>query len=681
MFYTFFELIDLQIIQVKRVKLRKQLFILLVALLVFNVGFGQNRDVVRDSTKRDSVVTYRGKAQDTIARDSTHFYNQVRKFSKKTDIGKFLQKLILVDSAEYYKKGKDLKEEEKETGADQKMSFKGDLDKIIRHIKIETYDPFGYDLEDTTQKPHSWFQKVGNAAHIKSLPAAISKFLLIRENEKLDTFLLRESARILRAQNYIHEIHFEPEPVPGTDSLDIVVRVLDSWSLIPKLEISGSHYNVGAQERNFIGLGHELRVKFSHYYSDGNNGYEARYNIPNIQNTFIGFTGKYAKDHESYHDRYINIGRRFYSTTTRWAGGIFVQDRSLFRPLPGDTATFVDKDFRFIYQDYWLGRAFPVADVAYGKKDQQNIILSGRAFLLNYKDRPGYHFDSIRHFSNEQFYLASVGLNSRRYIQDQYIFQDGRIEDVPVGSSYSMTAGFQRKNHQSRFYTGVRAAYGRYFNWGFLSTDMQVGSFIHRGRLEQGVISFKINYFSKLKTVFGDWKMRQFIKPQIVIGFNRKPGFADRLSLNDEFYYNGINSSEYLDYDMQDRYVDYKTGSIRGFESEATGTQKYVLDLQTQFYSPWNLWGFHINPFGDITLGYLAGKKYGFGSNKLYSAFSVGVIIRNDFLVFDAFQLSLSYYPIAPGKDGRSWGTNAFRNHEFGFQNFESTQPRPVIYE
>lgn len=658
----------------------KRIFILVFTIFVYGLGFAQNRDVVKDSTKQDSTVTYRGKARDTIAQDSTRFYNQLRKFSKKSDVGKFLQKLIMVDSSEYYKKGKDAEEKEKESGADQKQAFEGTIDKVIRKIKIETFDPFGYDVEDTTQKPHSWFQKVGNAAHVKSLPPAISKFLLFKEEEKLDTFLLRESARILRAQNYVREIEFVPESVEGTDSLDIVVRVLDSWSLIPKIEISGSHYNLGAQERNFVGLGHELRLKYSHYFSDGNNGYEARYYVPNIQNTFVDFMGKYVRDHEFYHDKYLHLGRRFYSTKTKWAGGVFLQDRSLYRPLPGDTAAFEDKDLRFIYQDYWLGHAFPLSG-EYGDKDQQNLIISGRAFLLNYKNRPAQQFDSIRYFSNEQFYLASVGLNSRQYIQDKYIFQDGRIEDVPVGSTYSVTAGVQRKNHRTRFYTGVRAAYGHYFDWGFLSTDVQVGSFLSRGQMEQGVVSFKINYFSNLKTIFKDWKVRQFIKPQIVLGFNREAGFADRLSLNDEFYYKGVNSSEYLDYDMQDRYVDYKTGSIRGFESEAAGTHKYLLDLQTQFYAPWNLWGFHINPFADITLGYLAGKKYGFGSNKIYSAFSLGVIIRNDFLVFDAFQLSLSYYPNAPGKDGRSIGTNGLRTHDFGFQDFESTEPRPVIYE
>lgn len=639
----------------------------------------QNRDVVRDSTKRDSLVRYKGTARDSIAKDSTRFYNQLLKFSKKSDVGKLLEKFILVDSTAYYDRDK----QKDTTQQDQSgmANFGKQHGKIIRNIEIETFDPFGYDLEDSVQRPHSWFQKTGNAIHVQSLPPAITKFLLIKENQALDTFLLGESARLLRAQNYVRRLKFIPRPVQGTDSVDIEVKVLDSWSLIPKIEFSGSHLNMGAYERNFMGMGHQLRLKYSKYFTDGNNGYEALYRIPNIRNTFVDFSAKYERDHEHYHDKYINLSRRFYSTTTRWAGGLFFQDRSLYRPFPGDTVPFVDKDLRFINQDYWVGHAFPLSREAKRQANLRNLTLSGRVLLVDYKDLPAQKYDSIRKFSDEEFYLTEIGLNSRHYIQDRYIFRDGEIEDVPVGALYSLTAGIQRKNGRARMYTGVRAAQAGYFPWGFLSGDLELGSFLHHGRLEQGVLSFKLNYFSKLWSAFGNWKVRQFIKPQVVIGFNREEAITDRLSLNDEFYFNGVNSSEYLDYDNQDRYVDYKTGSIRGFESEATGTQKYVLDLQTQFYAPWNLWGFHLNPFFDATLGYLAGKRQSFQSNTFYSAFSLGVIIRNDFLVFDAFQLSLSYYPKMPGREGTNLRTNAFRNHDFGFQSFESTKPRPVIYE
>lgn len=652
---------------------------ILFMLSVFSVGFTQNKKVEKDSTKRDSIVQYQGTARDSIAKDSTQLYNRVRKFSKKSKLGKLLEKYILVDSSDYYNRGnkadKDKRERENE-------NFNSEIGKIIRHIEIETYDPFGYNLEDTTQKPHSWFQKAGNAAHVKSKAPAITKFLLIKEKEELDTFLLNESDRLLRAQNYVRRVKMIPRSVEGTkDSVDIVIKVLDSWSLIPKIEIAGNHFNVGAYERNLIGMGHDLRLRYSKYVSDGNNGYEARYDIPNIRNTFIDFRTKYKRDHNHYYDKYIDLSRRFYSSTTRWAGGVFFQDRSQFRPFPGDTVDFVDKDFRFNYQDYWLGHAIPLSKKSYGEKHQKNLTISGRAMFLHYKDSPAIKYDSIRNFSDEQFYLTEIGLNSRRFVQDKYIFQDGEIEDVPVGAIYGITAGMQHKNQQNRFYTGARAAYAQYFSWGFMSGEVEAGSFVKSGSFEQSTISFKINYFTPLKAAFGRWKVRQFVKPQVVLGFNRKPGITDRLSLNDEFFFNGVNGSEYLDYDDHDRYIDYKVGSIRGFESEATGTQKYVLDLQTQFYAPWNLWGFHINPFVDVTLGYLAGKKQSFASNKFYSAFSLGVIIRNDFLVFDAFQLSLSFYPEMPGKDGSSIRTNAFRTHDYGFQNFETTEPRPVIYE
>ena len=35
-------------------------------------------------------------------------------------------------------------------------------------------------------------------------------------------------------------------------------------------------------------------------------------------------------------------------------------------------------------------------------------------------------------------------------------------------------------------------------------------------------------------------------------------------------------------------------------------------------------------------------------SSKVYSKFSIGALINNDFLVFNSFQISFSYYPTIP---------------------------------
>lgn len=648
----------------------KNTFVFLFFSFIGLSGFSQGKKTPRDSTKKDSTVHYQH-VQDTIARDSTDLYQKIKKESDKSKFTKKLADLIFKDTDT--------------SSHDNKYSEEQDFaefeDKIIREIRVETKKPFGYSLTDTTKTPHSWVQKTGNAVHAKTKHSAIKKFLLFKEGNVLDTFEVQETARLLREQRYIRRVRIVPKAVDNaSDSLDLEVQILDSWSLLPKGRISGSSFKVGLQERNFIGWGHQVDMNYSRRYSNGNNGFESIYTIPNINNSFIDFTGQYAVDLDRFYDKFLSINREFYSPLTRWAGGAFLQERFLKRPMPDKDQEFKEQSIKFIYQNYWGGYAIHLFDKDDSERTK-NLNLSLRTMLLNYKENPSEEYDSDRYFSNERFFLGSIGFTDRRFVTDRYIFKDGETEDIPVGSVYSVTSGVQRKHDASRFYLGLRTTYGDYFDWGFLSGHFEMGSFFNRGHSEQTTFSFKGNYFSRLMDIGGNWKMRQFIKPQLVIGINRKNAVGDRLGLNDRSYYNGVNSYEYLDYLNKSRYIEYKNGSIRGFDSSASGTRKYVLDVQSQFYSPWNVVGFRLNPFLDVSLGLLTGSEKSYYSNKLYSSFTLGFIIRNDYFVFDSFQVSMSFYPSMPGEDGSNFRTNSFKNEDYGFQDFTFDEPRPVIYE
>lgn len=643
---------------------------LILLIVICSVGLS-SRAQQKEKVKSDSII-HQKTPKDSISKEDEKLFDTIQKRSDRTKIGRLLNKWVLRDPTD---------SDHNKTDDELAPKYEKDKGKIIRTIRIVTTDPFGYSLADTTKTPHSWFQKTGNAIHIKSKEMAIDKFILFKENESLNPYLIGETERLLREQNYIHQLRITSRPVENTkDSVDVYIQVMDSWSLLPKARISSSHGDAELLERNFIGMGHQLRGQYSRSFEQNQNGYEAEYRINNIRNTFIDFKGKYARDFDQYQNKYLSVSRRFYSQIARWAGGVFFQNRSLERPMPGDTSAFENQDLKFIYQDYWVGHAFPV--IKDKERDQiTNLTLGLRSFFLNYRQSPDKRYDSIHYFSNERFYLASISLNSRRFVQDKYIFKDGEVEDIPIGSLYGITGGIQQKYDKTRLYAGLQASYGSYFNWGFLSGNIEVGSFFNNRKPEQAAISFQINYFSKLIDLGNDWYLRQFIKPQLVLGFNRKDSFADRLSLNDEFYFTGVRSAEYINYEDQDHYVNYKTASIRGFESEAVGTHKFVVDFQTQVYAPWTIAGFHFNPFLDVTLGYLADKDHSFGSNKVYTGITAGVIIRNDYLVFDSFQLSLSYYPEMPGHGTHVIRSNAVRTHDYGLQSFEVTEPRTVIFE
>lgn len=635
-------------------------------LLVFFLmcGFGQAGFAQQNQKKQDSLVT---------AKDSTYMAKLSRDNVDDSKFVKRIKKLI-------FRKNKTNIQSEDKGYAPEYESYEGT---IIRHITLKGKKPLGYSLKDSLREPHSVLEKAGNTLHIRSMKMAIGKFLLFKENEALDSLSVLETQRLLREQSYIRDVQIVPRWIGSArDSVDLTIEYLDSWTLIPKARFSSSYFRAGLRERNFLGTGHKAQLDYGRRFSDSHTGIHAKYMVPNIANTFIDITGNYRSDFDHYQDKYLSVNREFYSPLARWAGGIFWQERSLNRFLMNKDLEYAEQDIKFTFQDYWAGYAVPVFQNSTGADNITNLFVNGRVYLVNYKEAPTIEFDPTYYFSDEKFYLMSFGINSQGYVKDHHIFRDGAIEDVPTGSLYTITAGVQEKKYKNRLYLGTQASRGYYLNWGFLSTSLEMGSFFRRGKMEQAVINLKATYFSELMDIgTGKWKVRQFIKPQIVLGINRENSLLDRLGLNEQPYYRGVNNYEYMDYESKHRYIDYDNGNIQGFRSSAVGTRKYVLDLQTQFYSPWELMGFRLNPFIGATFGLITGGDNTYKSNKFYSAFNVGFIIRNDYLIFDSFQLSLSYFPSMPGTGSNVFRVNSFSNEDFGFQDFRSNRPRPVIYE
>src|SRR5690606_27769607 len=125
------------------------------------------------------------------------------------------------------------------------------------------------------------------------------------------------------------------------------------------------------------------------------------------------------------------------------------------------------QDFKYVTQDYWGGHAIRIFRERSKKGPPTNLIGSARVLLVDYRDTPSVEYDKIEYFSDERFYLGTIGVSSQQYIQDTYIFRDGNVEDVPVGTLYSVTGGMQNKNHKNRMYLGAKASYGNYSKVGF----------------------------------------------------------------------------------------------------------------------------------------------------------------------------------------------------------------------
>ena len=586
-----------------------------------------------------------------VNKDSIKVYKDLENYSKKNKFNKLVHKLLFKST----RKSTPSKKNQKKRFLLNRAFEKNEC-KIIRNINNETLDPFGYSIDNKSDKPNNTVERFGNKVHLKTKNFVIKNLLLIKKNQPLDSLLAKESERLIRGQRYVRSVLIEPIPIKNNkDSVDISVRVLDSWSLIPTGSLSETTGNLEITERNVFGLGHEFEQSITNKFVDKKNGNSSRYTINNIANSFTNFTLFYENDQNSYTRKSAKLERIFYSPLTHWAGGIYFENRFYKDSLPNINETFQIQRFKFETQDYWVGHSFKIFPGISEDFRTTNFVSTLRYQNINYLEKPDLEYDATRFFNDKKTYLASIGITTRKFAEDKYLFNFGVIEDVPFGQVYSITAGFEEKNENKRFYFGSRFAYGNYYSFGYLGTNIEWGSFYNNGYTEETTFRIEGNYFTNI-IQWGNWKIRQFIKPTFVFGNHRDPSIKDRININDSNGLSGFSSSTLF------------------------GTKKWVASFQTQTYSPGNWHGFHFNPYLNISLGMIGNEQDAIFNKKLYSSFGIGVLISNDYLVFNSFQLSLAFYPSIPNEGANIFKTNSFKNNDLSLPDYQIGKPIVVPY-
>src|SRR5690606_22243855 len=130
--------------------------------------------------------------------------------------------------------------------------------KIIRKININSYDPFGFNINDTTKKPTKKVEKIGNSLHLKTKPFTIRSLLLFKANQPLDSVRIKESERLIRSQRFIRRGRIRAIDVPVTAPVDLDITVVFSWAIFPTGSLSASSCRLNINTRNFACLGHYL---------------------------------------------------------------------------------------------------------------------------------------------------------------------------------------------------------------------------------------------------------------------------------------------------------------------------------------------------------------------------------------------------------------------------------------
>jgi hypothetical protein len=580
--------------------------------------------------------------------DTGHVYKRIERFSNQRKFTRLLFPLVFKPvNTTISKKSAVIRQQEMR---EPFSSFEG---KVIRKIFISSYAPFGFSVNDSLKRPHTSAERIGNNLHVNSLPITIRNYLLIKRNEPFDSLLVMESERLLRKQRFIREVSLVPTLV-SPDSVDILIRVQDVWSIVPDGSISTNSISVRIREDNFLGTGHQFSYLTNHDINSNNSAYDFGYIIPNINNSYVTASLGYVLALDRTYSKNIKVERNFYSPYARWAGGILFSQVFRKDSLILSESNRIFQKYRVNINDSWVGGAWPVKEGRSETERNTNIVAAGRWLRSKYLEKPSETVDSLNNYVDGSVYLACVGINSRKYIKDKFLFRFGVAEDIPIGRIYNISIGYDYKRGVKTGYFGAKTSWGDFYKIGYLAANLEYGTFFNKSGVQEGALIAGYTYFTNLFEI-GNWRFRQFLKSDLVLGFNRS--IDDRLSFNDYMDVSGF---------------DTKLGSI---------TRKFHLTIQTQSYAPWNLLGFRFGPFLTATLGMPGDESRGFSRSRTYSYLGVGVLIKNDFLNASYFQVSLSYYPIIPQFGRNVFRSNSFQSSDFGLQEFEMGKPAFVAYQ
>jgi hypothetical protein len=495
--------------------------------------------------------------------------------------------------------------------------------KIIRKIKILTLDPFGTIISDTIERPQSKAGKALNSVHILTRKFIIRRNLFFKPGDAVDPSVFAENERILRDMPSIDNARIILTRAGiGKDSVDVTVITKDVWSIgIDLLSVALNKVSVRVFDGNFLGLGDRLantisfkldRVPFFRY--DG-----VSYNYTNIAGTFID--GIFSFYQDDIGNMNVNGGfiRNFYSNQTKWAGGAvidFYRDINLIKESVSITS-------RYNLEKLWFGWAFLPKE----KKMSARFVIMQAVYRKDYSERPSVTIDSSNRYFNKFQFLTKLSFSKNHYYLTDYVLKFGKTEDIPYGHLFQITLGPEYSEFYTRLYTGFEVSGGDFIhNFGYLAGTLKVGGFYYHSSFEDAVIKSDVRYISYLYSTRGKkFRFRYFVSA----GYKRGVNFR-----NNNFDYSDINQ-------------DFKIQTVK-IDSLFYGIHSLNLRFSVIMYTPLYFYGFKFALLGQLQGGIFSAKMENLFQRPFYTGMGLGLLIKNNNLIFPTILLNIFYYPYVP---------------------------------
>jgi hypothetical protein len=528
--------------------------------------------------------------------------------------------------------------------------------KVIRFIFFQRIG-FEKSIYDSSRRINSTISQFANDLHSPTRESTLRKHLFIKENMRVNPYLLADNERYLRDRDFLLDDRIVVAPVsPNSDSVDITVITRDVFS--GGLNIEGDLPRaplVSMYDNNFLGRGQRIQLSV---LNDPNRnpafGFATSYRKSSIFGSLadleVGYTQMksgilYGAENE--YSYFVRLNRPLVSPYSRLAAGVDISSNK-------SQNVFMKPDSAFTYYNYsqidlWTGYNFGI----YPKRANAfRYFLAARYF-------DGSVFDQHRELELPDAsrsvrvvaYLSEFTLYRQEFYKTRFVLGFGRTEDVPFGLSLSFTGGLASQYGIERAYTGVKLMYSWVNKKGSIfRLDVQTGSFMRKSAFQDGVFNARMSYYTPAYRL-RKYKVRTLVNGSYTTLFQRTLSGFTTIARND----------------------------LEGFTTPlAQGNQKFQLKVESTLYTPWSLLGFRLAPFVGADVVAIDCSECVTGSGTAY-ALSSGIRMRNENLIFGTIEFRLVYFPKSDWSSS-FWQTQYNQNLRIKSSDLIVRPPSLVVY-
>ena len=191
--------------------------------------------------------------------------------------------------------------------------------------QIGTIEIVRHEVFDVPSQGLSAPYRVANGIHVRTRERVIRRELLFASGDELNSELVEQTERNLRALRFVRDARIEVTPIDDNDDgqperVDLRVITWDTWSLSPRVDLQQVEgrtiWELGASEKNLFGLGKE--VMYSHRTNLDRTSDRFVYRDPQLSGSRFMLMASLA-DLSDGHEELIAIDRPYFSLNDEWA--------------------------------------------------------------------------------------------------------------------------------------------------------------------------------------------------------------------------------------------------------------------------------------------------------------------------------------------------------------------------